>query len=297
MKIDCTDQEKIYFKEIENIEQELSDVELNDIASQSVDDKHGGFIGKAHMFGDEVFINTFTGEGYDIVIDKMQRYISWHASKIRLSGFDVSDIKQLIAMILLDGIRRYNPNLKIKLSTFLYVHIKNRIITRIQEETRQSLNATYIAPVYKFVCTCGNTFISSKKDVTACTKCNKNLDDTWNIRPRHCEPTSLDGIMSSKSDGDFNNKADNSQYHGQKSGIVDLFGRVDTAEDVEHNLDFAYMINNEDEITRKIANLMYNNDYSITAAAKEVGLTCWAASLRLKKLKKKKLVREFFLNA
>ena len=62
------------------------------------------------------------------------------------------------------------------------------------------------------------------------------------------------------------------------------------------DFDIFNILSSEDDITRKIASLMYSKDYSITDAAKEVGLTCWAASLRLKKLKNKKHIKEFFLN-
>src|SRR5271166_6614326 len=127
LEINSTD---IKLNEIENAEQDFDSIFALDI-DDSLSEKPHGFVGKAFIYDEEIFINTITGEGYDTVVGKMKNYIDWYSGKIRLAGFDREDIKQLIVMILLDGIRRYNPQLKIKLSTFLYVHIRNRIISRI----------------------------------------------------------------------------------------------------------------------------------------------------------------------
>lgn len=296
MKILEINSDDIKFSEVENAGQDFESVYSLDI-DEPLENKNHGFIGKAFIYDEEIFVNTFTGEGYDVVVSRMKNYIDWYSGKIRLAGFDRDDIKQLIVMILLDGIRRYNPELKIKLSTFLYVHIRNRIISRIKEETRQSLNATYNAPLYKFVCPCGVTYSSSKNEMTSCKSCKAPVDDTWKIRAEHCEPISLDGIMSSMNDEESNDKASRIHFNSQhNNSLIDFFGKIDSTEDIDRNLDFSNILDSEDEITCKIAKLMYNDDYSITDAAKEVGLTCWAASLRLKKLKNKKHIREFFLN-
>jgi RNA polymerase sigma factor (sigma-70 family) len=293
LEINSTD---IKLNEIENAGQDFDSIFSLDIDDSLSEDRTPGFVGKAFIYDEEIFINTLTGEGYDVVVGKMKNYIDWYSGKIRLAGFDRDDIKQLIVMILLDGIRRYNPQLKIKLSTFLYVHIRNRIISRIKEETRQSLNATYNAPMFKFICPCGTSFSSNKDEATNCKACKAPISNTWVIRPEHCEPISLDGIMSSMNDDESSDKASRIHYNGRNNSLIDFFGKVETVEDIDRNLDFSNILSDEDEVTRKIAELMYNEDYSITDAAKEVGLTCWAASLRLKKLKSKKHIREFFLN-
>jgi len=297
----------IKLSEIEKADQDFDSIfplEVNNFEIEdnvSMDDTVRGFIGKAFIYEEEVFINTFTGEGYDVVVTRMKKYIDWHSGKIRLAGFERDDIKQLIVTILLDGIRRYNPEIKIggnkiKLSTFLYVHIRNRLISRIKEETRQSLNATYNASSYKFICPCGVSFSSNKEDAVGCITCKMPINETWIIRAEHCEPVSLDSIMYSANDDESNDRASRIHYNSKHNGLIDFFGKIDTVDDVDRNLDFSNILDDEDDITRKIAELMYNEDYSITDAAKEVGLTCWAASLRLKKLKSKKHIREFFLN-
>lgn len=293
--------------EINSIENEISKISEtfdnieNNIIDNIEETKNKGFVGKAFVYEQEIFINTFTGEGYELVLKKMKSYIDWYSGNIRLAGFDREDIKQLICLILFDGIRRYNPrpgNLQtdIKLSTFLYIHIKNRIISRIKEETRQSLNASLNEQLYTCTCLCGESSVCTRKESYKlyCKICNKKLDAAWKIRAWHYEPISLDAITTSEDDaGDREARV---YYNGKRNNFIDFFGSVSEIKDVEHNLDFSNILNNEDKITSKIAKLIYNNDYSITDAAKEVGLTCWAASLRLKRLKNNKLIKELFIN-
>ncbi len=261
------------------------------------DDCHDNFIGNALIYDEEIYINTITGEGYDLVIKKMKKYIDWYSGKIRLSGFEREDIKQLIVLILLDGIRRYNPKLKIKLSTFLYVHIKNRIVSRIKEETRQSLNATYNEQYYRCMCVCGTYVMIRRKDLNniTCKSCLSSMNTNWIIRPEHFDPISLDNLLSFANEND-SDKISSAYYNGQKNGFIDFFGHIDEIDDIDRTLDVDNIFKNEDAITRKIANLIYEQDYSITDAASTVGLTCWAASVRLKKLSNKKYIKEHFIN-
>lgn len=296
MKILGINSNDIKLNEIEHAGKDFESVFGLEISETLEEKTPRGFAGKALIYDEEIFINTFTGEGYDKVVDRMKDYINFYSGKIRLAGFEREDIKQLIVVILLDGIRRYNPNLNIRLSTFLYVHIRNRIISRIKEETRQSLNATYNASNYKFICPCGTSFLSTKEDAKFCGSCKTPVDNTWTVRAEHIEPMSLDGIMSAMSEDDTSDRASRIQYSGRHNSLIDFFGKVEDIEEIDRNLDFSSVLNDEDATTRKIAELMYNEDYSITDAAREVGLTCWAASLRLKKLKSKKHIREFFLN-
>lgn len=257
-----------------------------------VSNEKRGFVGKAYVYDEEIYINTNTGDGYDRVVEKMKDFIEWYASRIRLSGFDKEDIKQLMYMILLDGIRRYNPEKHIKLSSFLYTHIKNRIATRIKEENRQSLNATYNESFYKFVCPCGTSFIATKKDgmTINCGNCKRKINDEWKIRLKQFKPISLDMLVMSKNEEEdkiYGRELDNGFFENNTKNLNDM---------IENVKDLDVLLKNENPLTRKIAELIYYKDYSITDIAQESGLSCWAVSLRLKKLKQKKNIREFFLN-
>ena len=280
---------------------DIASTDINFAGLMSIDSldedigNYKGFVGKAYIYDEEVFVNTNTGEGYNTVVSKMNSFIDWYSGHVRLAGFDKEDVKQLMFMILFDGIRRYNPmtHKNIKLSTFLYVHIKNRIVSRIKEENRQSLNATYNEPFYRFMCQCGLSFISNKEEgmKASCNRCKSCVNDKWKIRIEHYKPVSLDSITTLV---DENEEQTHSGY-GISNNLIDLMGKVNEIKDVEYNLDLEAVLMDESKTTRKIAELIYHKDYSITDAAKEVGLSCWAASLRLKKMGKKRHIRELFL--
>lgn len=286
--------ENIKFNEIESAGENFDSIFYLDVKLNEPNEKVQNFIGKAFIYDEEIYINTMTGQGYDRVISKMKAYINWYSGKIRLAGFDREDIKQLIVTILLDGIRRYNPTLKIKLSTFLYVHIKNRIISRIKEETKQSLSATYIETIHRFICPCGVSIMASKKEAAPiCGSCKKTFDSSWTIYAEHIEPLSLN-IKETQDEGGTGRTE--YEHDSESFNSIDIFNRTPTIEDIDRQLDIMKIINSKDDTTYKIAKLMYNDDYSITDAAQEVGLSCWAASLRLKKLKNNKAIKEVLLN-
>lgn len=309
MKIFETTSEDIIIEEVKEAWEKgtaLSAEELDAIELSPLDDEampHSGFAGNVFVYDEEIFINTVTGEGFDPVIRKMKAYIDWYSGKVRLSGFEREDIKQQIVLIMLDGMRRYNPDHKIKLSTFLYIHVKNRMISRIKEDNRQSLNATFYESLFKFSCTCGFSVTASKADSESiiCLSCNKKVDETWKIRTERFEPMSLDSLISTSTDPDSDGPNDSYRGyrvngHGKQNNLLAFFSQTDTLELVDKKLDFNSVFSSEDPKTIKIAELMYYDDFSITDAAEAVGLTCWAASLRLKKLKDKKHIKEWFLN-
>jgi RNA polymerase sigma factor (sigma-70 family) len=238
------------------------------------------FVGNAVIYDELIFVDTNTGKGYDKIIKKMDGFINWYSSKIRLSGFEREDIKQLIIAIILDGVRRYDPKYNIKLSTFLYVHIKNRMASRIKEENRLSLNATHNELSYRFICQCGNIMRAPKNDNTQCDHCLSYINNSWDVRLECSKPISLDSLISGEN-----------EYNNEYEFSYDGYSNVEQA---EKKMDFRNIIKNEDKITRKIAEMVYFYDCSITDAANEVGLSCWATSLRLKKLKYNQNMQDFF---
>ena len=68
--------------------------------------------------------------------------------------------------------------------------------------------------------------------------------------------------------------------------------------DVYERADFlsslSRLVSTMDAKTSKIIELIYLNDYSIKDAAEEVGLSGWAASMRLKNLSKNRMIKELF---
>lgn len=240
------------------------------------------FIGKAWVYDKEIFINTLTGDGYDDVLVQMSEYIERQVRKLKLSGFDHNDVRQLLISFLFDGIRRFSLSYGIKLSTFLDVHIRNKIVSRIKTDTAQSLNATLDKQIFRIICECGNIINAYKKDIEkiVCESCNKKLNKNCKIYHKKILPASLDTLLISES----------TQLEKHNS----FFNTTDEIERINKKLDFDKLLSGEDEITRKIAELLYD-DYDIKEAAQEVGITGWQATLKLRKLRNKKRFVEYFI--
>lgn len=244
------------------------------------------FAGDVLVYDQSIFIDTNNGIGYEDVVNAMNPYIEWQASKIKLNGYDRDDIKQFVIMTILDGIKKYDPTYNTKLSTFLFIYVKNRIISKIQKQTNQSATATYNNVIYKFICKCGAYFISNKEEATKkeCHKCKTLLDSTWIARPIRTQVMSLDNLTDSY--GELNIDKNISQ------SLMKTSSHINDIDSINGKIDINTIIEMEDEITGRIIDLVCNNDYSLTDAAKDIGMSCWATSLRLKNLKHKKYIQE-----
>lgn len=245
-----------------------------------MEDDKGKFIGKAFVYDDEVFVDTTTGKGYDQVIEKMKEYVNWYSGKVNLLGFDKDDIKQLIVVYLLDGIRRYDPNYKIKLSTFLCVHVKNRMISRIKDDMRESKNATHNEQLFRFKCECGFSFTTTKQEGmnSECIQCKKKVSKSWDIKVEHNSALLTDATYL------LGDAGDNRDINHDK----------ETIQKIENALDISALLKKEDHITRSIGELMLK-DYSITDIAKELNITGWGASLKLRRMGNKERIKDFFI--
>lgn len=222
-------------------------------------EKH--FEGIVEVYNEEFYVDTETGMGLDSVLRKIDPLLCKMASKTYLPGFSFDDIKQELACIAIDGIRSYNPDKEVKLSTFLHIHLNNKLISRIRSENRQSNDA----------------FLLEGEEDGAEAKIRRVREE---LHFSQCTPLSADEGMA------FENTI--ASDDGLYSGPGDNF------EDVEFEVSLEKLTDKLDEKTSKIIKLVYYDDYSIKDAAKEVGLSGWAASMRLKNLSEKRFFREVF---
>lgn len=222
-----------------------------------------GYVGTVQIYNESVFINTNTGEGYDIVVRKMKDFIEYFASKIRFDGFDRNDLKQLIVSLMLDGIRRYDPKYDIKLSSFLHVHVKNRIISRIKRETRPSLNATLNKDVALYTCACGQTTRLTKDEevIIYCRSCGQVFNEKWKVKDEKNFLIPLSSMTKTE------NGYSDDDYYGasaKHSKGIDFFVNTTTLESVDKDMDFCKAFGLEDRKTFEIAKLIYFDSYTIT---------------------------------
>lgn len=90
------------------------------------------------MYDEEYDINHENCNGYEKVIKKIDPLLNKYARKLCAFGLDFEDAKQDVTIILLEGIRNYDPKKSVKLSTFLHVHINNKVISKIKTICKKS---------------------------------------------------------------------------------------------------------------------------------------------------------------
>tara|TARA_Y100000310_G_scaffold328331_1_gene396313 strand:+ start:29 stop:592 length:564 start_codon:yes stop_codon:yes gene_type:complete len=183
-----------------------------------------------------------------------------------MSGYDFNDIKQELVIIAIDGIRSYDPDKNVKLSTFLHVHLRNKLISKIRSKNKISNDA------------CAVKDMSSYNDEDA----RKSVRSEINF-------SQISTLRSSSDDEHYSNFIEavgneNSMYFVRD----DSYDRSDFLSALDR------LSKHIDSKTSKIIELVCLNDYSIKDAAAEVGLSGWAASMRLKNLNKNSIIRDIF---
>lgn len=222
-----------------------------------------GFRAYVQVYDEVYYVNTFTGEGYDLVIKKLDPLLRKLASKIYIPGYNHEDLKNELVVMALEGIQVFEPERNVKLSTFLQTHLHNKIISWIRGENRLS-----------------NDAFGLLDDVNAgSNKLRKNREEI----SFSAFETSLDGEDGG---GYFENTV------AEENGMFS--DGIPTLDEVEFRSTLLKASEQLDHKTRKIVELISLKDYSIKDAGEKVGLTGWAASVRLKRLSERGSFRAVF---
>ena len=94
------------------------------------------------MYDEEYEIDHETCKGYEKILSKIDPLVNKYARKLCLFGLDFDDAKQEVVIILLEGVRNYDHSKNVKLSTFLHLHINNKVISKIKTISKKSRCAT-----------------------------------------------------------------------------------------------------------------------------------------------------------
>lgn len=210
-----------------------------------------GFKAYVQVYDENYYVDTFSGEGLDKVLKKMDPLISKYAANTYISGYGFEDIKNEIVILALEGIQYFEPNRNVKLSTFLQTHLHNKIISKIKSENKMSNDA----------------FNYSEKDVISPTKIKKargEINFSQFDKPGENDDAAFESMIP-----------DGGGLHSCPFSDYDL---------VDFETSLLKISSKLDSKTKKIIELVYFDDYSIKDAAEMVGLSGWAASMRLKKL-------------
>lgn len=219
--------------------------------------KDRNFQGEVRMFNDVYYVDTKTGEGVDKVLKKIDPLLCKMASKTYIPGYTFEDIKQELVIMVLRGIRFYDPSRNTALSTFLYKYLNSKLISKLMSANKMSNDADLNFE------TTSDKKIRKVKEELSFSQCGSRYNDGEEIPFEH---------SIEESDGFYQ-------------------PQVRRYDDVNFEVSLSKITEDLDSKTSKIIELVCFEDYTIKDAAAEVGLSGWAASIRVKNLARKGSIR------
>ena len=238
------------------------------------------------MYDESVFIDTKTGEGVDQVIKKITPLIEGMAARSHIAGYSFEDIKQEICLLVVDGVKKYDPSRDVKLSTFLHWHLKNKFITKLKSLNTMANDATSMRDEKIESCPCGGEIKrDSTKDAFICSSCKKIHKAVYRSSRRELVFSEMKlGASDEGDEGDYINyvSTDDSIFPSRFGNISGL----------ETKIFFEKLESVLDDKTAKILRKFCIEGTTMQEAAKSVGMTGWAASVRLKRIRKNPLAKK-----
>lgn len=217
------------------------------------------------VFDETYYVDSYTGEGFDQVLSKIEPLINKEASTMYIPSFNFDDAKSELMIIAIEGIRAFDPHREVKLSTFLIRHINNKKISKIRSENKMSNDA------FSFFDE------GDPENKNKIKRVREEIHFSQFTVPQEGEGVAFEHTISE--DG----------LPGTDSSLF-----VNRFEKSDFETSLVKICSKLDNKTRKIIELIYFEDYSIKDAAEEVGLSGWAASMRLKKLSERGTFRNIF---
>jgi len=241
--------------------------------------------GLVRMYDEEIFISKITKVGYDKVLKRIDPLLCGWASRAYMPGYSFEDIKQEVSLIAIEGIDAYDPEKKVKLSSFLQTHIKYKVISKIKSLNKLSSDASLIK-------------LSDEERYCSCK--NPDLDIFDNIC-RGCDSPPKPEYRSTRSEYSFSslnndlklNSGEQVYYDSSVSNSDNFyFDGIDEYDKADMDIALDRLENSLDEKTFKILKLVWIDGHSKEHAATQVGITGWAASQKLKKLEKNNVIAD-----
>lgn len=254
------------------------------------------FEGNVKLYNEEFYVNANTGEGLDRVLKKIDPLLYKMSNSLFIPNYAPEDVKQELAIIAIEGVRSYDSTKNVKLSTFLHIHLHNKIISKIRSKNKLSNNAFSVSEDISLpsTCECGSTeFKHEKRDGVETSRECLSCDKVYRKEIR----TAKKEVLFSEIGARMSANLDEEVLFVDSIGSEDsVFGPIKTSEEsLEAETSIDSICNGLDDKTSKILKLISLEDYSIKDAAEEVGLSPWAANLRLKNLSRNKKIRDMLL--
>lgn len=250
------------------------------------------FAGQAKVYNEDIFVDSSTGTGLDSVLRKIDPLLHKMSRSIYIPGYTTEDLKQELAILAIEGIRSYDGTKNVKLSTFLHIHLHNKIVSKIRSKNKLSNNASASIENASLpdTCNCGSTIFmvetKSGEERRRCVSCDK----LYTKKLKNAKTEIPFSVMDERIDHGDEGKI---SFVDSVSRDGSMFAQVTNPEDlVEMSGALADACSDMDDKTKQLIQLVCLEDYSIKDAADKIGMSSWAANVRLKGLSKNKKVRE-----
>jgi len=254
------------------------------------------FEGIVKMYDEEVYISKQTKEGYTRVLQRIDPLLCKWASKTYMPGYNFEDIKQELSLIIIEGVNAFDPNKQVKLSTFLHTHLRNKLVSKIKSVNKLSNDAySLYEKVEAEICECGGLVSFSK------TRCLETDNLITRYRCESCDKEYKPNYRKSREELVFSSMPKKDPRSGEEyaefehclSDSDNIYSdNRSPYERVDLELAIEKLAEIIDSKTYIILRMVCLEGHSIKDAAKEVGLTGWAASMRLKKLERYKIIND-----
>ena len=254
-----------------------------------------GFCGSVRLYDVDIYIDTRTGQGYDEVIKKLSALVRKFSMRFHFNGNSLADTKHDIIVHILEGIPKYNPTRNTKLSTFIEMRVGRRLINDLRDKSRMSKDATYLnIGTFHIVCHCGNDFVATINcsDLSAhtCAECGRSVSCARKMVAVNTPEVNESMLCSNDNNGTI---AQTNMQLGDRDQIMKAAAKP-LDEEVIFRHDMQAFLETADPRLVKIFELIYFQDYSISAAAEKVGLSGAGANMKLKDLQDNKAIQELF---
>jgi len=245
------------------------------------------YSGVVRMYNEEIYVDTISGEGYGAVLKKIDPLLCKMASRTHMPGFRFEDIKQELVILAIEGIKAFDPEKKVKLSTFLHIHLRNKLVSKIRSINKLSNDAFSLKSKNgNILCDCDGEILKSNdpnSDILGiCDSCGKEHKALFRKSRGEISFSQINPKKNKSGDeyGEF--------FQDSIDADASIYGDKRTSlQMMEFQRSLRSLTDSIDPKTAKILELICLYDLSLKDAADKVGITGWAASIKLKKLGKK----------
>lgn len=250
----------------------------------------------AKVYNEEFFIDANTGVGLERLLAKINPLLFKMSHSLYIPGYESEDLKQELSIMAVEGVRSYDISKNVKLSTFLHIHLHNKIISKIKSKNKLSHNAFNTSEGHSLpsVCECGSgNFLITEENgeelTRECVSCDKIYRK--NIRTAKRE-VAFSTIDKGGHAAGFYCRADFNFIDGIEDGNNIFGSELSKSDLLEMEASLNSACDNLDEKTAAILKMVVLKDYSIQDAAEKVGMSPWSANLRLKHLSKNRKIKD-----